>query len=193
MLSTSSRPCCLGALPLLLIKVLYNIYKLYIIIYIYFFIPLGQKIWEPYYFVVKSVSHVWLFVTPWTAAHQASLSFTISQSLCKLMSIELVIPSNHLTLCCPPLLFLASGSFLMSRLFTSGSQSIGVSASASASVLPKSSQGWFPLGSTSLISFQSKGLSRLFSNTTVQERHFFSAQPSLWSSSHIHTWLLEKP
>ena len=111
------------------------------------------------------------------------------------MSIELVIPSNHLTLFCPllllPSVFPASGSFLMCQLFTSGSQSIGVSASAS--VLPKSSQGWFPLGLTSLISFQSKGLSRLFSNTTVQEHHFFSAQPSLWFSSHIHTWLLEKP
>ena len=124
---------------------------------------------------------------PWTAAHQASLSFTISQSLCKLISIELVVPSNHLTLCCPLLLFLASGSFLMNRLFTSGSQSIGVSASAS--VLPKSSQGWFPLGLTSLISFQSKGLSRLFSNTTVQEHHFFGAQLSLWSNSYsIHDY-----
>ena len=72
-----------------------------------------------------------------------------------------------------------------------GGQSIG--ASASASVLPMNIQGWFPLGLTDLISLQSKGLSRVFSNTTVQRHQFFSAQPCLWSNSHIHTWLLEKP
>ena len=77
----------------------------------------------------------------------------------------------------------------MSQLFTSG-QSTG--ASASASVLPMNTQGWFSLGLTGLISLQSKGLSRLFSNTTVQKHQFFGAQPSLWSMSHIHTWLLEK-
>ena len=85
--------------------------------------------------------------------------------------------------------FPASGSFPMSQLFTSGGQSIG----ASASVLPMSIQGWFPLGLTGLISLQSKGLSRVFSNTTVWKHQFFSLQPSLWSKSHIHTWLLEKP
>ena len=73
----------------------------------------------------------------------------------------------------------------------SGGQSIGVSASES--VLPMNIQDWFPLGLTALISLQSKGLSRVFSNTTVQKHQFFSAQPSLWSNSHIHTWLLEKP
>ena len=87
--------------------------------------------------------------------------------------------------------FPASGSFLMSQLFTSGGQSIGDSASAS--VLPMNIQDWFPLGMTSLISLQSKGLSRVFSNTTVQKHKFFGAQPSLWPNSHIHTWLLEKP
>ena len=85
--------------------------------------------------------------------------------------------------------FPASGSFLMSWLFALGGQTIG----ASSSVLPKNSQGWFPLGLTGLISLQSKGLSRVFSNTTVWKHQFFSSRPFLWSSSHIHTWLLEKP
>ena len=87
--------------------------------------------------------------------------------------------------------FLASGSFPMSQLFSWGGQSIG--ASASVSVPPMNTQDWFPLGSTGLISLQSKGLSRIFSNTTAQKHQFFSAQLSLWSNSHIHTWLLEKP
>ena len=87
--------------------------------------------------------------------------------------------------------FLASGFFPVSQLFASGVQSIR--ASASASVLPMNIQSWFPLGLTGLISLQSKGLSRVFSNTTVQKHQFFSVQPSLWSNSHIQTWLLEKP
>ena len=90
-----------------------------------------------------------------------------------------------------PQSFPASGSFPVSQLFTSGGQSIG--ASVSASVLPMNIQGWFPLGWTVWISLLSKGLSRVFSNTTVQKHQSFSAQPSLWSSSHIHTWLLDKP
>ena len=85
----------------------------------------------------------------------------------------------------------ALGYFQMSKLFASGGQSIGVSASAS--VLPKKIQDWFPLGWTCWISLQSKGLSRVFSNTTVQKHQFFSAQFSSQSNSHIHTWLLEKP
>ena len=87
--------------------------------------------------------------------------------------------------------FPASGSFPMSQFFTSGGQSIVVSASAS--VLPMNTQDWFPLGWTGWISLQAKGLSRVFSNTTVQKHQFFSAPLSLWSNSHIHTWLLEKP
>ena len=87
--------------------------------------------------------------------------------------------------------FPASGSFPMSQFFTSSGQSIG--ASASALVLPMNIQHWFPLQLTGWISLQSKGLSRVSSNTTVQKHQFFSAQPSLWSNSHIHTWLLEKP
>ena len=90
-----------------------------------------------------------------------------------------------------PQSFLASGSFTMSRLFTSGGQSFG--ASTSAPVLPMSIQDWFPLGFTGLISLLSKGLSRVFSSTTVQKHQFFSAQSSLWSNFHIYTWLLEKP
>ena len=87
--------------------------------------------------------------------------------------------------------FPASRSFLMSQPFTSGGQSIG--ASVSATVFPINIQVWFPLWLTGLISLQSKGLSRVFSSTTVQKHQFFSAKPSLWSKSRIHTWLLEKP
>ena len=87
--------------------------------------------------------------------------------------------------------FPASGSFPMSQLFAGGGQSIGVSASAS--VLPMNIQDWFPLGWTGRISLQSKGLSRVFSNTTVQKHQFFSTQLSSQSNSHIHTWPLEKP
>ena len=85
----------------------------------------------------------------------------------------------------------ASESFLMSQLFAWGGQSTGVSASAS--FLPKKSQGWSPSEWTGWISLQSKGLSRVFSNTTVQKHQFFGAQPSSQSNSHIHTWPLEKP
>ena len=137
---------------------------------------------------VQLLSCVRLFVTPWTAAHQASLSFIISRSLLKLTSIESVMPSKHLILCHPLLLpssFPASGTFPMSQLFESGGQSIG--ASASASVLPMNIQDWFPLVLTGLISLQAKGLSRVFSSTTIQKHQFFSAQPSFWSSPHIHT------
>ena len=85
--------------------------------------------------------------------------------------------------------FPASESFPMSRVFTSGGQSTGVSASAS--VLPVNSQGWFPLGLTGLI-LQSKGLSRIFSNTIIWKHQFFGAQPSFWSNSHTCAWLLKK-
>ena len=141
---------------------------------------------------VQSLSHVQLSATPWTAACQASLSFTISWSLLKLMSIKSVMWSNHLIIFSSCLQsFPASGSILMSWLFVSGGQS--TEASDSASVLPMIIQGWFPLGLTGLISLQSKGLSRLFSSTTIQKHQLFTTQPSLWFNSHIHTWLLEKP
>ena len=118
----------------------------------------------------QSLNHVRLFVTLWIAAHQASLSITNSWSSPKLMSIELVMPSSHLILCHPLLLpqsLPASGSFPISQLFAWGGQSIGVSASAS--VLPMNTQDWSPLGWTGWISLQSKELSRVFSNTTVQK------------------------
>ena len=85
----------------------------------------------------------------------------------------------------------ASGSFQMSQFFASGSQDIGVSASAS--VLPMNIQDWFPLRLTDLISLLSKGLLRVFSSTIVKKYQFFGSQPPLWSSFHIYTWLLEKP
>ena len=116
------------------------------------------------YVVVRLLSHVRFFATPLTSACQASLSFTISQSLLKLMSIKSVMASNHLIFC-HIFSYLqssqTSGSFPVSQLFTTGGQSIG--ASASASVLPVNFQDWFPLGLIGLISLQFKGLSRVFS------------------------------
>ena len=131
--------------------------------------------WTTYIVVVaQSLSRVWL-CNPWTSARRASLSFTISQSLLRFMSLESVMLSNHLTLC-HPLLLLASifpsiKVFPMSCLFESGGQSITAS-----SVLPMTIQDWFPLGLTGLISLQSKGLSRVFSNATVQNHQFFGTQ-----------------
>ena len=210
--------------------------------------------------VDQLLSHVRLSATLWTVAHQASLSFTILQSLLKLMFIVLVMPCKHLVLCHPLLLppsifpsissvqfshsvvsdslqphelqhirppcpsptpgvhpnpcpssqwchptilssvvpfsschqsFPASGSLQMSQLSASGGQSIGVSASTSVPLM--NTQDWFPLGWTGWISLQSKGLSRVFSNTTLQKHQFFGSQLSSQSNSHIHTWLLEKP
>ena len=138
---------------------------------------------------IQLLSRVRLFATPWTAARQASLSITNSQSPPKHMSIESVMPSNHFILCGP--LFLLPSVFPNIRvfsndwLFASGGQTIG--ASVSVSVLPKNIQGWFPLGLTGLVSMLSKGLSRVFSSTTIWKHQFFCAQPSLWPSSHIHT------
>ena len=137
---------------------------------------------------VQLLNRVQLFVTPWTAACQASLSITNSCSLLKLMSIELVMSSNHLSLCHPFLLlpsaFPESGSFPMSQLFLSGGQSIGGWTSASVHLM--NIQDLFPLGWTGWISLQFKGLPRVFSNTTVQKHQFFGPQLSLWSNSHIH-------
>ena len=130
---------------------------------------------------VHSLSRVRLFATPWIAACQASLAITNSQSPPTPISIESVMPSNHLIPCCPllllPSIFPASGSFQMSQLFTWGIQSTGVSASTS--VLAMNTQDWSPLGWTGWISLQFKGLSRVFSNTTVQKLQFFCAQLSL--------------
>ena len=131
---------------------------------------------------VQSLSYVWLFVTPWIVARQASVSITNSWSSLKFtfplsqwchptISSSVIPFSSHLQS------FPASGSFPVSRFFTSGGQSIGVSASAS--FLPMNIQDWFPLGWTGWISLLSKGVSRVSSNTTVQKHQFFSAQVSL--------------
>ena len=142
---------------------------------------------------LHSLSHVQLFVTPWTAACQASLSITNSWRLLKLMSIESVIAFNHLILCRPllilPSIFPSIRFFPMSQFFASGGQSVGVSASTS--FFPVNIQDWFPFGWTGWISLQSKGLSRVFSNTTVQKHQFFGVQLSSQSNSHSHTWLLK--
>ena len=129
---------------------------------------------------VQSLSHVRLFATPWTATHQASLSITSSRSLLKLMSIESVMPSNHLILChpllLPPSIFPSIRVFSNESVLHIGGQSIAVSASAS--VLPMNIQDCFLLEWTDWISLLSKGLSRVFSNTMVQKHQFFSTQLS---------------
>ena len=129
---------------------------------------------------------------PHTRLPCPSLSPRVCSNLCPLSQWCHPTSSSSVTpfSSCPPS-FPASASFIVSLLFASGGQSIGPSASAS--VLPINIQGWFPLGLTGLISLLSKGLSRVVSNTTAQKHQFFRAQPSLWSISHIHTWLLEKP
>ena len=138
---------------------------------------------------VQSLSHVQLFVTSWTAAHQASLSITNSQSLLKLISIKSVMPCNLLILCCP--LLLLPSIFPSIRVFSNESVlhirwpkywSFSFSISAS-----NQYSGLIPLGLIGLISLQSKGLSRVFSTTTVQKRQFFCTQLSSQSNSHIHT------
>ena len=138
---------------------------------------------------VQSLSHVQLFVIPRTAAHQASLSITNSQSSLKFMSIKSVMPSSHLILVVPFSSCLqslpASESFPMSQLFAWGGQSIGVSASAP--VLPVNTQDWSPLEWTDWISLQFKRFSRVFSTTTVQKHDLLCTQLSSQSNSHIHT------
>ena len=134
-------------------------------------------------------------VTLWTAAHQASLSFTVPR-VCSNSSpltwwSHPTISSSVTPFSSCPQSFPASGSFPVSWPFTSSGQSTG--ASASSAVLPMNIQDWFPLGLTGLISLQSKGLSRVVSSTTIWKHQFFIAQSSLWSNSHICTWLLEKP
>ena len=143
--------------------------------------------------VVQLLSCVQLFATLWISACQASLSFTISRSLLRLMSIESMMPLKFLVLC--HLLLLLPSIFCSIRVFASELalhirwskyRSFSFSISHSNHI-----QDWFPLGLTGLISLQSKGLSRVF-NTTIQKHQFFGAQSSLWSNSHIHTWLLVK-
>ena len=145
--------------------------------------------WEVYFSSVQSLSRVQVFATPWTAARQASLSICNSQSLVKLMSIESVMPSNHLILChsllLMPSIFPSIRDFSNESALCIRGQSIG--ASTLASFLPRNTQGLFPLGLIGLIPLLSKGLSRVFSST-VQKYQFFGAQHSLWSNSHTHVW-----
>ena len=133
------------------------------------------EVWVHFVVVVQLLHRVWLFVGPWTARHQASLSFTISQSLLKLMSIESVMPSNHLVLCCPfsscPQSFPVSGSLPMSRLFASGGQSTGASASA----LPMNIQDWNSLGLIDLLAVQGTVKSLL-------QQHSLNASVLWWSA-----------
>ena len=141
---------------------------------------------------VQLLSRVWLFATSWTAARQASLPSTTSgvysDSCPSSQWRHPTISSSVIPLSSCLQSFPASGSFPVCWLFASGVESIG----ASASVLPMSIQGWFPLGLTGLISLLSKGLSGVFSSTIVWKHQFFGTQPSLWSNSHICTRLLGK-
>ena len=142
---------------------------------------------------VQLLRHVWLVESPRTAARQAALSFTISQSLLRLMSIESVMPSNYLILCCP--LLLLPSIFPSIRVFSNELTlhfrwpkywSFSISPSNGYSGLISFRLDWFDL-------LASKRLSGVFSNITFQNYNLFGAQPSLWSNSHIHTWPLEKP
>ena len=139
-------------------------------------------------FVVVAQS-CWFFGTSWTVARQAPLFSSFSQSLLKFMFIELVmyltISSSATTFSSCPWSFQASRSFPISRLFISGGQSIG--APASGTVFPMSIQGWFPLELNDWISLLSKGLSKIFSSTTIKKHQFFATRPSLWSNTHIRT------
>ena len=131
--------------------------------------------------------HVWLQQVriPWVGSKSCSLNRwcypAISSSFVP-FSLPSVFPSIRVC---------SFFFFPMSQFFQSGGHSIG--ASASASFLPVNIQCWFPIGLTGLISLQSKGLSRVFSSTMIQKHQYFGAEPSMWSNSHIHTWLLEKP
>ena len=144
---------------------------------------------------VQLLSHVWFFVTPWTAADHVFLSITNSRSLLKLRSIKSVMPFHHLILC-HPLLFLPS---IFPSIWVFSNESVlhirwpKYWNSASTSVLPMNIQCLYPLQLTGLISLQFKRLLRVFSNTTGQKHQLFSGQLSLWPNSHIHPWLLEKP
>ena len=142
---------------------------------------------------VQSLSHVRLYATPWIAARLASLSITNSWSLLKLISTESVMPTNHLILCHP--LILLPSIFPSIRVFSNESVlhirwpkycSFSFNPSSEYSGLISFRMDW-------LMSLLSKGLSRVFSSITIRKHQFFSAQPPLWSNSHIHTRLLEKP
>ena len=148
---------------------------------------------------VLLLSHIWPFATPRTAACQAPLFCTISWSLLKFVSIESVMLLNHLILCRPgsPLVFNLSQHQGLFQWVSSLHQVAKVVKlhiqHPSHSVLSMNIQGWVPLGLTGLISIQSKGLSGVFSSTTVWKHQFFGTQPCFWYNPHSWTWLLEKP
>ena len=152
--------------------------------------------WVTYrsFVVVQLLSHVWLLATSWTAACQALLSSAVSWGLVTFMSIMLMMLSKHLILCRPLLLLPSTfpsirgmSQLWFEELFASGGQSFG----APALVLPMNIQSWFPLGLTGVISLLSKRLSSVSFSTAIQKHRFIGFQ-SLWSNSHISTWLLEK-
>ena len=149
---------------------------------------------RPFHFlVVQLLSHLQLFLTPWTAAHQASLSITYLWEFAQTHNHwvhDAIQPFHPLSSPSPPA-FSLSQHHLISRLFASGGQSFG--ALPSASVFPMNIQHWFPLRLTGLMSLLFKELSGIFSKATVQRHQFLSVQPFLLSCSHIRTWLLEKP
>ena len=149
---------------------------------------------EKHFSSVQSLSHVWIFATPWIAARQASLSITNSRSSLRLTSIESGMPSSHLILCRPLLLLppippnikvFSNESTLRMRWPKYWSFSFNISPS-------NEDQDLSLLGWTGWISLQSRGFSRVFSNTAVQKHQFFSTQPSSQSNSHIHTWSLDR-
>ena len=151
--------------------------------------PHGQKPWV----VVQSLSHIWLFGTPWTVACQASLSFTVSWSLLKLMSINSVMPSDRLILCHP--LFLLLSIFPSIRVFSIESAlhitwpqywNFSISPSNEYSVLISFRINWFD-------NLTVQGMLKSLLQHHRQKHQFLTNQPSLWSNSHIRTWLLEKP
>ena len=156
--------------------------------------PFIKRLFSSSFSSVQSLSRVRLFATPWIVARQASLSITNSQSSLKLTSIESVMPSSHLILCrllllppIPPSIRLFSNeSTVRMRWPKYWSFSFSI-------IPPKEHPGLISFRWTGWISLQSKGLSRVFSNTTVQKHQFFSAQLSSQSNSHTHIWLLEKP
>ena len=144
---------------------------------------------------VQSLSPVWLFATPWIAAHQASLSITNSQSSLKLPSVESVMPSRHLIFCCP---FSSCPQSLPASEFFSNESTLHIRWpkywSFSFNIIPsKEHPGLISFRMDWLDLLAVKGLSRVFANITVQKHQFFGAQLSSQSNSHIHTWLLEKP
>ena len=159
------------------------------------FVFLLRHFCQYFYIVVQLLSHVWLSAIPWTAAHQASLSFTLSLEFFRFMFIESVRLSNHLILCHP--LLLLPSIFPSIRIFSDElalrirwpqywSFSFSISASKEYSGFISFRIDWLDLLAV-------QGTLKIFSNTTVQKHQFFGAQPSLWSNSHITKWLLEKP